>query len=407
MGGPEVDRFYGCWLDINQPTRNVLPVQVPAGNVDGPFSNAVPIQQSIVRNLHQCLVAEIAFDPTPIPAGKNTANWDKLAQRNLAWSDIGSAQAVSTFEIRPTRADLSAGQSPDELMIDWGDIPSGSSGQIYLPAVNVDDVLSTAARMYTSHRLSRVDDHTLQCATGGVTYVPIPPGGAINYAGLLSVDIPGTGRRGGTYQVVVRQVTNAFGKRVPPPPPPPGLEAEVAAVGAAAQVEWRRVLGAFQLAIPVKAKQLLLASEERDLSVLRWIAEAIPHHNRWHPVFHRYLEQIAGRVRTFGGDPTKILPSPTGGTTPTHPRHDSRALTGKIAGLIFDHFGDFEGFLLETDKHEHRFYTRERDMAALAERAWHDQLRLSVITEPHTPHTPLTIIIHQPPTPFHRSRRSG
>ena len=70
IGGPEVDHFYGCWLDINQPTKNVLPVQVPAANVDGPFTNAVPIQQSIVRNLHQCLVAEIAFDPTPIPVGR-------------------------------------------------------------------------------------------------------------------------------------------------------------------------------------------------------------------------------------------------------------------------------------------------------------------------------------------------
>ena len=211
------------WTSTSRKPENVLPVQVPAANVDGPFSNAVPIQQAILRNLHQCLVAEIAFDPAPIPVGKNPANWDKLAQRNLAWSDLGSAQAVSTFEIRPTRAGLPAGQSPDELMIDWGNIPSGSSAQIYLPAVNVDDVLSTAARMYTSHRLTRVDDHTLQCATGGITYVPIPPGGAVNYAGLLSVDLPGTGRRGETYHVIVRQVTNAFGKRVPPPPPPPGL----------------------------------------------------------------------------------------------------------------------------------------------------------------------------------------
>lgn len=41
--------------------------------------------------LHQCLVAEIAFDPIPIPVGKDPHNWDKLAQRNLAWSDVGSA----------------------------------------------------------------------------------------------------------------------------------------------------------------------------------------------------------------------------------------------------------------------------------------------------------------------------
>ncbi|MBV8991932.1 MAG: hypothetical protein JO372_25525 [Solirubrobacterales bacterium] len=400
IGGPEVDRFFGCWLDINQPTNNVLPVQVPPANVDGPFTDAVPIQQSITRNLHQCLVAEIAFDPTPIPAGKNTSDWDKLAQRNLAWSDIGSGQAVSTFEIRPTAAGLPAGQTPDELMIDWGNVPTASSAQIYLPAVNVDDVLSLAARMYSSHRLARVDGHTLQCVTGGVSYVPIPPGGTVNYAGLLTVDVPGTGGLGETYQVVVRQVTNAFGKRVPPPPPPPGLETEVAAAPGRTEIEWRRVRGTFQLAIPVKAKELLLVPEERDLSVLRWIAEAIPHHNRWHPVFHRYLEQIAGRVRTFGGDPTQILPSPTGEAKRKHPPEEGRAFTGKIAGLIFDHFGDFEGFLLETDEHEHRFHTREKHINALAERAWHERLRLTVITEHHQPHRPLTIIIHQPPTRF-------
>jgi hypothetical protein len=34
---------------------------------------------------------------------------------------------------------------------------------------------------------------------------------------------------------------------------------------------WRTVLGAFQLTIPVKTKQILLADEERMLSVLRWI----------------------------------------------------------------------------------------------------------------------------------------
>ena len=45
-------------------------------------------------NLHQCLIAEVAFDPVAIPPGKDPSNWDKLAQRNIAWSDVGSATAV-------------------------------------------------------------------------------------------------------------------------------------------------------------------------------------------------------------------------------------------------------------------------------------------------------------------------
>src|SRR4029077_8394686 len=103
------------------------------------FSNPpLPVQQTILRSLHQCLIAEVAFDPVTIPLGKDPGNWDKLAQRNLAWSDVGSATAVTTFEIRPTQAGLSSGQLVDELMIDWGDTPHGSVATFYLPAVSVD-----------------------------------------------------------------------------------------------------------------------------------------------------------------------------------------------------------------------------------------------------------------------------
>ena len=56
------------------------------------------------------------------------------------------------------------------------------------------------------------------------------------------------------------------------------------------------MIGAFQLTIPVSEKSLLLPREQLQLSVLRWIGEAIQPTNRWYPVFHRYLQGIAGRV---------------------------------------------------------------------------------------------------------------
>ena len=79
--GSEVDTFFGCWLDINQPFKpngvtpnNRLPAHVPGIHADGPFTDPsnppLPIQQAILRSLHQCLIAEIAFDPVAIPAGK-------------------------------------------------------------------------------------------------------------------------------------------------------------------------------------------------------------------------------------------------------------------------------------------------------------------------------------------------
>jgi len=145
------------------------------------------------------------------------------------------------------------------------------------------------------------------------------------------------------------------------------------------------VLGSFQLSIPVETREALSGLEERLLSVLRWIDRGIPHHNRWYPVFRRYLEQIAGRVSALGGDPSKILPSPSGdgGAKPPHKGPEGQLhFTGKIAGLIFDRFGDFAGFLLDTEDGEREFSSREKDIAKLAQRAWGERLRITVCVEP-------------------------
>jgi hypothetical protein len=310
---------------------------------------------------------------------------------------------LTTFEIRPTPIGMPAGQTPDELMIDWGNLPNGSRAEIYLPAIKVAEVLSMANGMYGSHSLEHVDEHTLGCRTGGISYVPIPPtAGDINYAGLLSVQPLASVSKGDVFNVSVRQLTNAFGKLEPPPPPPPHIATPRAA--ARTEIEWRRVSGAFQLTVPVKTKHALLLSEERQLSVLRWIARAIPHHNRWYPVFHRYLERIAVRVREFGGDPARVLPSPTGEGVPKRRRDEEGerhvSFTGKITGLIFDHFGDFEGFLLDTQDGERRFYSREREVEELAERAWRERLRITVCAERHEPHRPESIIVREPGAPF-------
>lgn len=318
--GSEVDTFFGCWLDTNQPFKqngdlnNVIPISL-ATNVDGPFADAdnpLSIQQAIIRNGHQCLIAEIAFDLIEIPVGKDPSNWDKLAQRNIAWSDIGSAQAVTTFEIRPTPEEaINSGKMPDELMIDWGSTPEGSLATIYLPAVSIADVITMADRMYTNHRLEQEDSHTLRCATGGITYIPIPPCADVNYVGLLSVDLPATVHKEQVFNIVVQQVTNDFGKRITEPP----RITETFSRGGIVinpYIEWRRVIGAFQLSIPVKTKKLVLGKEERLLSVFRWIEQAVPPDNRWYSVFKQYVGKIANRVDEFGGNSRKVAASPTG-----------------------------------------------------------------------------------------------
>jgi Pro-kumamolisin, activation domain len=418
-GGPVHDTFYGCWLDINQ-SAPVLPAMVPAGNQNGPWPTGSgvtvePLRQAFIVNEHQCIMAEIAFDPDPIATGTQPFNSDKFAQRNISWSYVAnpgvaaSRQALEPFEVRPTPAATAAGEWPDELMIDWNNVPVGQPAEIYLPAVDVAAVLTTAGQLYGLPRLTQVDAHTIGCTTGGVSYIPLPKGSGngANFVGLLSVNLPYGIRKGQLYTVLVRQLTNATGIGAPPPPPPPPvpqiLFAE-AAVGAQGRLlKWRKVLGTFQVNIPVSTKELLLPREEQRLSIFRWIAEAMPPQRRWYPVFQRYLKGIAGRVQGFGGDPLKVLPSPTGSGKPASPPHREEhheEFTGKIAALLFDHFGDFEGFVLETKEREIKFFSREKAMEELADRVWRDRLRITVRAEHHDPHRPLSITVHQPPAPF-------
>lgn len=426
-GGPVHDTFYGCWLDINttltnQPT-SALPATPPSGNENGPWPTGSgvtlePLRQAFIVNDHQCLVAEIAFDPDPVNTATPVWNSDKLAQRNISWSYVAnpgaeaSRRALEPFEVRPTPPTVGAGQSPDELMIDWTNVPPGQQAEIYLPAVDADGVLAMASGPYLSQRLTRVDAHTIGCTTGGVSYIPLPKGSpdGANFVALISINLPPGISKGQTFTVLVQQVTNASGMPVPPPPPPAQIAAEGAqAVAAPSEIEWRRVLGTFQINIPVSTKELLLPREEQRLSIFRWIGDAMPKQRRWYPVFQRYLQLIAERVTALGGDPAKILPSPTGdgGRTPQPHRpkgdhdHDGRvACTGKVDGLIFDRFGDFEGFLLETEEGERKFFSREAEVKELAERAWRERLRITVWAQHDEPHRPARIIVWPPPTSF-------
>jgi hypothetical protein len=434
--GAEVDRWYGCWLDVNQPSEAVLPLALPSTDQDGPFTDPanppVSLQQAIVRNPHQCLIGEIAFDPVAIPAGKDPGNWDKLAQRNLAWSDIpnpgvdGSRRALDTFEVRATNPLLPERLPPDELMIDWGGLPHGSRASVYLPEVDAAQVVRTADRLYGTHRLQYADAHTIECPTGPTTYIPIPAATDLHYAGLLSVDLAPEVRKGQEFSVVVRQITNAAGIRRGKPPGEPPVQIDVAARGdvavgdaalslfASASSEgnrvilWRTVLGAFQLTIPVKTKQVLLADEERMLSVLLWIAEGIAVHNRWYRVFERYLEYVRGRVTGFGGDPTKVTPSPTGAGVPSHPGsgggggggHEAdERLIGKVVGLEFDRYGEFCGFRLDTEDGERQLAAREHAVEDVVSRAWRDRILVAVVADVRAPHRVEQIVLLHAPRP--------
>jgi hypothetical protein len=307
--GTEVDTFFGCWLDLNQPQQSFLPATPPAGNPDGPFSGGLQSLNAVITHAaHQCLIAEIRYDDTPIPPGATTGDSDKLAQRNIAWIDgpnPGAAESRAIphpFEIRATPP---IAPQPDELIVFWGNTPAGSTASFFLPSLNASDILATADSLYPFHQLTSSGPNTLQCPAGGVTFIPIPSGAA-RAAGLLMVDLPAGVTKGDRYDIVLRQVTGASMTAPPPPPPIQRGAATAAVAGAGVTYTWRKILGAFQVSIVISAKEQILLPEERLLAWLRWKLQVVPSNVRWRPVLKRYEEVVAGRVRGFGGNPDPI-----------------------------------------------------------------------------------------------------
>jgi len=416
--GNERDAYFGVFVDINQPNQFRFPVNVTS---DGPFTSGRQSIQQLVRGVHQCMVVELAFDPDPITSGQNPATSDKLSQRNLsivASDNPGTAAShriPNTFEIKPTHEILPPGWTPDEIMIDWGNTPAGSEATIYLPGAHTGEILDLAAKMYGMTTLRRIDDHTLACRAEGATWMPVPPGAGPGYAGLLTIDLPATVRRGQSFTVVIRQITSSAAKHVEPPTQPrtrtKGARPTPVPTKPTSRPEARHTLGAFQIQIPVRTKQTILEPEERTYSVLKFIEQTIPHENRWYPVFEKYVNVIGDRVRALGGDPTRIRPSPDGsGVHPdphsgTKPAPDTQGevrlrFTGKVDGIVYDRFGDFEGFVLETEDGPRHFKCREAELENVLTRAWNGRVRTTVVVEADSEERPHEVILYAPPVPF-------
>lgn len=288
-------------------------------------------------------------------------------------------------------------------MIDFGTAPQGTNAEVFLPAASSDEILNLASERYLTHRLTKIDAYTIGMPTDGIGWLPIPthPGG--NLAGLITLDFPATVHKGTVHTIVVRQVSTV------------GVAAaalEVAAADRRWRRSWRRVIGSFALVVPVSTKAELLPGEERKLSIMRWIGEAIPSESRWYPVFRRYLDQLAAKVGALGGDPSTIPATGTGTWPGAIGQHggghggghgrghggghagghgaagefghdlDHHGHAGKVVALDYDRFGDFDGFTIETFEGHHRqFFSREHRIARLARRAWLDRLVVVVMTE--------------------------
>jgi hypothetical protein len=406
--GGESVAYFGAWLDINQTQPQFPTKPSPA---DGPWSGGRKTVQQLIRNAHQCLVAEIAYDPDPINDGASPGGSDKLAQRNLSIvasanpGDPASHRIPNVFELWPAPAPSGAAAAPDELLIDWSDVPAGTTATIYIPEIDAAQIVALARDRASASAIEQVDGQTITLPTGGIGYVPLPPGATFGLTGLLTLDLPETVKKGEVYTVAVRQVTDA----VQPPEVVvfKGGEAAAAALSVP-PLRWRRIVGSYQITIPVRTREVILPAEIRLLSVLRWILKSMATDERWYPVFSRYVNLIADRVGAFGGDPDRVQGSPAGipggpgeeleePECPPVDRGPTCRFEGRVTGLAYDCFGDFEGFLLDDCGREIRFVAREHQIEELVQLAWRERITITVVVRARDWRRPISIILRRAP----------
>ncbi|HEU5280296.1 MAG TPA: galactose oxidase-like domain-containing protein [Gaiellaceae bacterium] len=390
-GGAEVFGYFGCWLDVNQDVER-FPLE-PVGN--GPYSEAdypdgLRSIQTLMRGLHQCLVAEIHYSLDPIQSGATPGSSDNLAQRNILFdfSDNPGTFAAHlvhhTFELEPSAtplpqeapaAPMQIGASsvagrmhPDELAIDWGELPRDALVTFFMPQVDAAEIVRASALRQAPPNLKAVGPGMVACKVTDVGFMPIPGPLQKTIAGLISVQLPPGVPYGKTYKVVLRQISGRS----------------------------RKVLGTTEFRIQVAKAQELLPQFLHDLAVLKHIALSIPTANRWYPVFERYLAELGDRIRAFGGDPGSVRPSPTGDSHPAPEPYEPDArerFTGRVVRLYYDCFGDFEGFEVEDCGKRRRFSSHEHGIAAVALTACERQLRVTVFYDPDTCR-PKRLVLH-------------
>jgi hypothetical protein len=301
--GAEVTMYFGCWLDTNQ-TKKRFPL-IP-GNSTGPWpaGDCVSLQE-LIRG-HQCLVAEVYFEPDPTDNGETPGSSDNLAQRNLAILDVdnpgtaASHTVLHTFEVKPSSfklpgktrlaaffaADSFASQRtrPDELLIRWHNLPRDSEVELYFSDIDTADILLYGGFRSSPPAFEVVNKNTIRFKVADDTWLPIPGGRALNIPALLGVKLPDNIVYGQEFRISVHQVDGRT----------------------------RSIIGAFEIKIPVIKAELMLDGEVRRLSVLKHIATTIPPGNRWYPIFKQYLYGLSAKVDAIGGDSKTVLGNPDG-----------------------------------------------------------------------------------------------
>jgi hypothetical protein len=395
-GAAETVRYFGCWLDFNRDLSEHHFPRKPSN--DGPYSEdpfeGGPLSAIIdlVRNAHQCIIAEIYFEPDPIEFGDTPGSSDNLSQRNLVLESAANPGVAATRRVQTTmlvRPSKVAGllTSPlggpgvtanlavrrrrpwDELVIRWRTLPPGTTIDLYVPSLQADDILRVAGFRQRGSALQKVDAHTVRATSGNVTYIPLP--GTVDrlVPCLVSVQLPAGITAGQRFRASVHQYSS----------------------------DTKRVLGAVEIAVPVQHAADIILGEIRKYTVLKYIRTRIPASDIWWPVFDRYVREIEDRLVGFGEAPDWIEPSTHVGTR--RPDADGAgaplhlAATGRVADILYDCAGAFEGFVLEDCGTRRQFRACEPGLEVVIRRTCESRVRLSVWTKPGDDR-PVRVTVH-------------
>jgi len=402
--------FFGCFLNVNDATNEF-------------GTPPLPVQHYLAGSAHNCLVAQIAYNLAPIinenGVIESPENSTKLAQRNLQVTTSGNPgfpathRVPQTIDVRPSPPPQSTDPTsilsyPDEMMIDWGNkMPLGSIATLYWPGVSASAVLQLASQLYPAQTITAPDAHTIQFTVASpVTYIPIPTGSGDSFAGLITVQLPSTVRYGNEFDVVVRRITTK--QVIVPNQPTQPIPQAATGADKPRQFLWRYITGSFLAKIQVEEEKKTLPIDENLLAILKWRLGIIGNSNRWYPVLLRYIHLLTGRINHGGGDASKIPGSPNGYPQPSKghghghghghgghgEHHGEHCCTGKVIGIAYDRFGDFEGFhLLSEEGCQHWFRGHEPAVEELVKEAWIERTLICVSVKAHDPEWPASIVL--------------
>jgi hypothetical protein len=302
-------RFFGCWLDVNQPGSKRFP-RYPGDETS--FAGVNPADLLSIQELmlgHQCLVAEVHYkldlmSPDLIQHGDTPFSSDKLSQRNLMFSPSSNPGSPATRTVQHTFNIhiISGGQrsardgetaqatttgqsgfSSDGLIFWWGNLPRETMATLYTPGLEVLSFIPPGSQG-RAQTFEIVNEHTLRLPVGDNTFIPLPFRMGQDLPALLTLELPAGVRRGQVFDVVVQQYSGVR----------------------------RRITGAFQLRIPVKSDYEIIGQEKDKLAIMRYILEKTPESDQWHLILQEMVRQTTLKVKECGGDPERIKASPYG-----------------------------------------------------------------------------------------------